>query len=205
MPGMLPAPVRVVVGLGNPGRRYENTRHNLGFMVVDRLACFASAGSWQERDHALTAWGRYRSTTGDEVRLLLVKPLTYMNASGLAVGPVFSSERVGLDDLLVVCDDLDLPPGQLRLRGKGSAGGHRGLLSIIATVGSDFPRLRVGIGRPPEGMSVVDYVLAPFATAEQQVFAAAADEAARAVLVWATEGIDVAMTRFNQRRPEALV
>ncbi|MBE3577877.1 MAG: aminoacyl-tRNA hydrolase [Limnochordales bacterium] len=196
--------MRVVVGLGNPGRRYENTRHSLGFMVVDRLARLLPGSTWQEGEMALVARACFEPANGDGVWLLLVKPLTYMNASGLAVSSLIAAERVTLEQLLVICDDLDLPPGQLRLRARGSAGGHRGLLSIIAAVGStDFPRLRIGIGRPPEGMSVVDYVLAPLAEEELAVYAAAAEEAARAVLVWATEGIDAAMTQFNRRRPQA--
>lgn len=203
MPGQLPAPLRVVVGLGNLGRRYENTRHNLGFMVVDRLARLLPADGWQERENALVARACYHLADGGGVGLLLVKPLTFMNASGLAVSPLMAAEQLALTQLLVVCDDLDLPPGQLRLRARGSAGGHRGLLSVMAAVGSsDFPRLRIGIGRPPEGMSVVDYVLAPLGEEELSLFAAAAEKAARAVLVWATEGIDAAMTRFNQRRPQ---
>lgn len=216
--------MRVVVGLGNPGTRYELTRHNLGFMVVDQVAArvfgprsrapglslpmslcsglrSCSRSGWRKEGQALLCSGRVElPASGESTDLLLVKPLTFMNASGEAVGPLVNALGIELANLLVVCDDLDLPCGQLRLRPRGSAGGHRGLASVIAAVGEGFPRLRVGIDRPPEGVDVIDYVLGEPDEKEWECLAAAVDQAAEAVLVWLEEGIAAAMSRFNTRR-----
>ena len=139
---------KIIVGLGNPGSRYEDTRHNVGWMVLDRLAERAgSTGRARARDAAATVRGRY-----DDLDLLLVKPTTFMNLSGVAVRKVLARERAPLDDLLVVVDDFALPLGRLRMRERGSAGGHNGLRSIIGELGTqEFARLRVGIGEPAPG------------------------------------------------------
>ena len=183
--------MKIVVGLGNPGRQYLETRHNVGWRVVDRLADRAGWGGGRERDAARVAWGRYRG-----LDLELVKPLTFMNESGLAVRKVLARERAPLEDLLVVCDDFALPFGRLRLREAGSAGGHNGLRSIIGELGSQhFARLRVGIGEPRAG--AVDHVLARFSAAEQADLEGLVDAAADAVEDWAREGVNRAATRWN--------
>lgn len=185
---------RLVCGLGNPGPRYAWTRHNAGYLVVDRLASLLG-GKWLEyRGLALTA----RVKIG-EVPVLLAKPLTFMNLSGTAVAALVRAGGFSLEEVLVVADDLDLPLGVIRLRPKGSAGGHRGLASVISALGtSEFPRLRLGIGRPPEGCDAVSYVLDPFPPEERATFEFVLDRAVEAVQSWATEGIVAAMNKFNR-------
>ncbi len=183
--------MKIVVGLGNPGRQYAETRHNIGWMVVDRLADRAGWGGGKERDAARVVWGRYR---GLDVEL--VKPLTFMNESGLAVRKVLARERAQLEDLLVVCDDFALPFGRLRLREAGSAGGHNGLRSIIGELGNQrFARLRVGIGEPSR--DAVDHVLNRFSGPERRDLDVLLDAAADAVEDWAREGANRAATRWN--------
>lgn len=185
--------VRLVVGLGNPGPRYAQTRHNVGFMVLDLLAG-AIAASWGEEPYeALLARGRW---AGLDVYLL--KPLTFMNLSGRAVAEACRRLRVAPAEIAVVHDDLDLPVGRLRLRRRGSAGGHRGVASVIAAVGTEeFGRVKIGIGRPPEGLTAADYVLQPFGREERPVVDQVLDRACRAVLTLLAEGYDAAMNRFN--------
>ena len=145
----------VVVGLGNPGKKYENTRHNLGFMVVDRIAARQGFTKWQSKYDSLYAEGR----SGDN-RVMLVKPQTFMNLSGNAVQPLMQFFKVPLENLVVVVDDLDLDLGKVRTRESGSDGGHRGLRSITERLGSQgYKRIRVGIGRPEPGQSVISRVL----------------------------------------------
>jgi PTH1 family peptidyl-tRNA hydrolase len=190
--------VRIVVGLGNPGRQYEETRHNVGWMVLDRIADRAGwTGRGKSRDAAAVVRGRY----GD-LELVLVKPQTYMNGSGLAVRKVLARERVKLEDLLVVVDDFALPLGRLRLREEGSAGGHNGLRSIIGEMGTQrFARLRVGIGEPDRG--AVDHVLSRFVADERPRLEQVLDAAADAVEEWARDGAARAANRWNAwRLPE---
>jgi peptidyl-tRNA hydrolase, PTH1 family len=184
--------VKVVFGLGNPGRQYEATRHNVGWMVLDRIASRAGwSGRARERDAAASARGR----VGD-LDLLLVKPLTYMNESGLAVRKVLARERAKMEDVLVVADDFALPFGRLRVRASGTAGGHNGLRSIIAEMGTqDFARLRVGIGEPRR--DATDHVLSRFAREEERLLAGLLDAAADAVETWAREGAAAAANRWN--------
>lgn len=183
--------MKVVVGLGNPGGRYGATRHNVGWMVIDRLADRAGWSGGRERDAARVAWGRY----GD-LDLMLVKPLTFMNESGLAVRKSLARERTPLEDLLVVCDDFALPFGRLRLREAGSAGGHNGLRSIIGELGSQkFARLRVGIGEPAQ--DAIDHVLSRFAADERRELPIVLDAAADAVETWARDGAPRAASRWN--------
>jgi PTH1 family peptidyl-tRNA hydrolase len=184
--------VKIVVGLGNPGEQYEKTRHNVGWMVLDRIADQAGwSGRGRTRDAASIAMGRFRG-----LDLTLVKPLTFMNESGLAVRKVLARERTPLTDLLVVVDDFALPFGRLRFREGGGAGGHNGLQSIIAELGSDrFSRLRVGIGEP--GRNSVYHVLSRFAPAEQARMQELLDEATEGVETWAREGTSRAANRFN--------
>jgi len=184
--------VKLVVGLGNPGKQYEQTRHNVGWMVLDRLAERAGwTGRSRARDAAATVYGRYRG-----LDLMLVKPTTFMNLSGVAVRKVLARQRAPLDDLLVVVDDFALPLGRVRLREKGSAGGHNGLRSIIGELGSqDFARLRVGIGEP--GRSATDHVLSRFRPDEKQLVEQVVDAAADAVEDWARDGAARASNRWN--------
>ncbi|HEY0443616.1 MAG TPA: aminoacyl-tRNA hydrolase [Candidatus Limnocylindrales bacterium] len=184
--------MKIVVGLGNPGDRYAKTRHNIGWMVVDRLAELAGwAGRARTRDASLIAMGRFRG-----LDLVLAKPLTYMNDSGLAVRKLLAREHAPLPDLLVIADDFALPFGKLRFREGGSAGGHNGLRSIIGELGTEkFSRLRVGIGDP--GRTAVDHVLSGFALDERQRLDELLDAAAQGVEAWAREGTSKAANRFN--------
>jgi PTH1 family peptidyl-tRNA hydrolase len=188
---------KVVLGLGNPGSRYQNTRHNIGWMVLDRLADrHGAAGRAKEKDAAATVRGRI----GD-VELILVKPLTYMNESGRAMRKVLARERAPLKDVLVVVDDMDLPLGRVRMKARGSAGGHNGLRSIIGEMGTEsFARLRVGIGAPSKG-SAVSHVLGDFEHAEQRHLELILDAAADAVELWAEAGPEVVANRWNGWKP----
>jgi PTH1 family peptidyl-tRNA hydrolase len=187
--------VKIVVGLGNPGARYARTRHNVGWMVVDRLADRAGwGGRGKARDAASVVWGRYEG-----LDLELVKPLTFMNESGAAVRKVLAREHAPLEELLVVADDFALPFGRLRLRQAGSAGGHNGLRSIIGELGDQgFARLRVGIGEP--GADAVDHVLATFSADERRHLDEILDAAADAVEDWARDGAARAANRWNPWR-----
>ncbi len=174
----------VVVGLGNPGRSYERTRHNIGFLVADELAG-RHGGEFQKKKRAVAA-PVGMPPSGNAT---LVKPQTYMNNSGAALG----GYKVG--DLIVVHDDLDLAPGTVRVKVGGGAGGHNGLRSIISQLGADFVRVRVGIGRPPVGLTVTDYVLGKMDSAVRDT----AGEAADAVEAIIESGPEAAMNRFNVR------
>jgi PTH1 family peptidyl-tRNA hydrolase len=183
--------VKIVVGLGNPGNRYAKTRHNVGWMVLDRLADRAGWGAGRERDAARVVWGRFEG-----LDLELVKPQTFMNESGLAVRKVLAREHAPLDDLLVVADDFALPFGRLRLREAGSAGGHNGLRSIIGELDSQkFARLRVGIGEPSR--TAVDHVLSTFSPEERADLERVIEAAADAAVDWARDGASRAANRWN--------
>ncbi len=188
--------MKVVIGLGNPGSQYERTRHNVGWLVLDRLAERAGlAGRHKAKDAAVTVRGRHRG-----IDLVLVKPTTYMNLSGVAVRKVLARERVPLSDMLIVVDDFDLPFGRLRMRAEGSAGTHNGLRSIVAEMGTQkWARLRVGIGVGTEGHggSAKEHVLTTFTTEEMRALPEVLDAAADAVEVWATDGPARAADRFN--------
>jgi peptidyl-tRNA hydrolase, PTH1 family len=184
--------VKLVVGLGNPGSQYARTRHNIGWLVVDRLADRAGwAGRGRRRDGSSVVMGRYKG-----LDLTLVKPLTYMNDSGLAVRKVLAREHAPLVDLLVVADDFALPFGKLRFREGGSHGGHNGLRSIVDELGNEkFSRLRIGIGDPDRG--AIDHVLSTFERGEAARLNELLDAAADAVEAWAREGTSKAANRFN--------
>ena len=184
--------MKIVVGLGNPGDQYAKTRHNIGWMVLDRLA---DRGGWggrgRTRDASAIAMGRYRG-----LDLMIVKPLTFMNESGRAVRKVLTREHAPLAELLVVADDFALPFGKLRFREGGGSGGHNGLGSIIDELSTEkFSRLRVGIGAPDRAF--VDHVLAPFQPDERERLDALLDTAADAVEEWARHGTSKAANRFN--------
>ena len=186
--------MKLIVGLGNPGLRYRNNRHNVGFQIVDALAVAHGLEFGKTKYKARLADGVIR-----EQRVLLVKPMTYMNLSGEAVQPLVHFYKIDLADLMVVYDDLDLPLGRIRLRPFGGAGGHNGMKSIIQRLGGDrFPRLRVGIGRPPGRMDPADYVLQDFSPDEEIIMAQVRERAVQALECWLAEGIDAAMNAFNQ-------
>lgn len=154
--------MKMIVGLGNPGKNYEKTRHNIGFQVIDELSHRLAAPVMQAKFN-----GMFSVIHTPKGKVMLVKPLTYMNLSGECVVPLMKYFDIDVADLTVIYDDLDFKPGEIRLRQKGSAGGHNGMKSLIAHLGTDqFNRIRMGIGRPISGMKVSDYVLAPFAKDE---------------------------------------
>ena len=189
----LPSAMKLIVGLGNPGPRYERNRHNIGFQIVDVLAAARRLSFDKMQFKARVVDGRI-----DEQRLLLAKPQTYMNGSGEAVQPLAAYYKVEPPDILVIFDDLDLPTGKLRFRPFGGAGGHNGMKSIIQRLGTDqFPRLRIGIDRPPGRMDPADYVLQDFSAAEEEVMVLVRDRAVAAVQAWLAEGLAVAMNQFN--------
>jgi PTH1 family peptidyl-tRNA hydrolase len=187
-----PGTEKLIVGLGNPGRKYANNRHNVGFQCLDRLA-EAWGLSFSRRKHkALLAQGE---TAG--LKVILAKPQTFMNLSGEAVERLARFYKVPPKDILVIYDDLDLPVGKIRLRPEGGSGGHKGMKSIIEHLGTNgFCRLRVGIGRPPHG-DPVDYVLGDFAPDERIAIDEARERAVSAVELWLAEGIVVAMNKYN--------
>lgn len=189
--------MKLVVGLGNPGRRYRGTRHNVGWEVLDRLARRLGAAVDKEEGWALVGTARV-----GRQRVLLAKPQTYVNLSGTAVDDLRRRHRIRPQEILVILDDLDLPLGRLRLRAGGSHGGHRGLRSILDALGTeDVPRLRIGIGRPPAGVDPADYVLTPFSPDERAALEPVLDRAAEAAEVALREGLEAAMTRFNAPAP----
>ena len=182
--------LRLLVGLGNPGSEYAGTRHNIGFMVLDRLAqqenlSFAPASKW---NCTWTRWGE----------IILVKPMTYMNRSGDSVAAIGHYFRIQADELLTVVDDVALPLGKLRLRESGSDGGHNGLKSIIAHFGTEFPRLRIGVGAAADSADLVDHVLSTFSKAEQETIDRSVERATEAIRKVADEGIEAAMNIFNR-------
>lgn len=185
--------VSLVVGLGNPGREYAHTRHNIGFQIVTRLAQQHGHSFTRLQNEALVATGRIA-----DVRVVLAKPQTWMNESGRAVGPLVRFYKVEPARLLVIYDDLDLAAGTLRLRSEGGSGGHKGMRSIIERVGTQaFPRLRVGIGRPPGRMDPADYVLQPFTRDEDLLMDGVRDRAVKAIECFLALGVAAAMNRFN--------
>jgi peptidyl-tRNA hydrolase, PTH1 family len=187
---------RLVVGLGNPGKDYQETRHNIGFRVIDLLAERHGIDLRKHRHQSVYGEGRIEGAG-----VLLAKPLTYMNLSGTAVAALARYHGVAPGDVLVICDDVNLPLGRLRLRVKGSAGGHNGLKSIIGSLGTpEFPRLRIGVGAPA-GQPMVDHVLGKFNRREAEIITAALSVAADAVELILREGIEAAMNRYNTYEP----
>jgi len=185
--------MKLIVGLGNPGRKYVGTRHNVGFDVVAELSRRGSAPAPRKAFESELA----EIAIGDE-RVLLAAPQTFMNLSGRAVRQILDFYKLGLADLLVICDDLNLPMGRLRLRKNGSAGGQKGLRNIIEHAGTEeFARLRIGIDRPPERMDATAYVLQKFTASERDAMSDAVAAAAAAAELWATQGPDAAMNRVN--------
>ncbi len=186
--------MHLVVGLGNPGKAYAGSRHNLGFRVVEALSHKLGSSRPATQHHSLCALAVHNGR-----QLLLVQPLTYMNRSGRAVNELVYNYRVELECLLVICDDLDLPPGMIRLRQRGGSAGHRGLQSIIEDLGTDqFARLRIGIGKTPEGRDAADYVTGPVGEPDRTLLSKAVDRAAEATLMYVSEGPLAVMNSYNK-------
>jgi PTH1 family peptidyl-tRNA hydrolase len=184
--------MKVIVGLGNPGSKYIGTRHNVGFEVIDYLAAAPGCTTYREKFEASVA----ELKDGDET-ILLVKPLTFMNLSGRSVRAVLDFYKLPVEQLLVVCDDFNLPLGKLRVRTKGSHGGQNGLRNIQEQLGTDaYSRLRIGVGQPVTG-EAVDFVLSKFKPGERQATEEAIALAAKAALVWVRQGVEACMNRFN--------
>jgi peptidyl-tRNA hydrolase, PTH1 family len=183
----------LIVGLGNPGRKFEHNRHNVGFMLLNRLAEKLGESFGRVESRALVAKATYQGQ-----HILLVKPQTYMNNSGSAVSSLMRFYKVPLENLLVSYDDVDLPLGTLRIRPFGGSAGQKGMQSIIERLGTDeFPRLRLGTGRPPGRMEAADYVLQNFPPSEADLLAETLDRAVGATLTFIRDGLDKAMTLFN--------
>lgn len=186
----------VIAGLGNPGTKYENTRHNIGFMVIDAVA---------DKNHISVTEKKHRAIIGKGMiggeRALLVKPQTFMNLSGESIREVIDYYKIEeKTELIVISDDISLAPGALRIRKKGSAGGHNGLRNIILHLGHDeFQRIRLGVGEKPHGYDLADYVLAHFNEDDRALIRESVEQAAEAVEVMVTEGVDRAMNRFNKK------
>ncbi|KYG58637.1 aminoacyl-tRNA hydrolase [Planococcus maritimus] len=186
--------MKMIIGLGNPGKPYEETRHNIGFQVIDQLASEWNAPLTQSKFK-----GMYSVVHRPEGKVMLVKPLTYMNLSGECIGPLMDYYNVDLEDIVVIYDDLDLPTGQLRLRQKGSAGGHNGIKSLIQHLGTQqFNRMRIGISRPPQGMKVPDYVLAKFGSEERPLMQEAVEKSADACNYWLSKPFNEVMNEYNK-------
>jgi len=183
----------LIVGLGNPGKVYAANRHNVGFMLLSRLAERLGETFGRVESRALLTKAVYQGR-----RLILVKPQTYMNASGSSVRSLLRFYKVPVQNLLVAFDDVDLPFETIRIRAEGGSGGQKGMQSIIDQLGSEaFPRLRIGIGRPPGRMEAADYVLQDFPKAERELLAITLDRAADAVLSFVADGLDKAMNLYN--------
>jgi PTH1 family peptidyl-tRNA hydrolase len=189
---------KFIVGLGNPGRQYENTRHNIGFRVVAELARRWQAGSGRQAFDGLLFDARFSRSGAGEKRVRLLCPMTYMNRSGQSVRKLADFYKADRRNVLVVLDDLALPTGRLRIRESGSAGGHNGLSDILAAMGGvDVPRLRIGIGANPPGMDSADYVLSSFTAGERETVEEAVWKAADAAEDWVFESIADVMNRWN--------
>ncbi len=186
----------IIAGLGNPTKEYDKTRHNAGFGVVDELAERYNIDIGERKHRALCGKGVIEGH-----KVLLVKPQTFMNLSGESVRAVVDYYKIRPEELIVIYDDISLAPGQLRIRRKGSAGGHNGIKNIIAHLGTqEFSRIKVGVGEKPPRMDLKDYVLSRFSKGEQEQMAQAFKEAAQAAVMMMTEGVDKAMNHFNMKK-----
>ncbi|MGE5197268.1 MAG: aminoacyl-tRNA hydrolase [Deltaproteobacteria bacterium] len=192
--------MKLIVGLGNPGRIYASTRHNIGFLVVKALAEKHRIGL--KRDGGTSSLGGKGEIDGQDT--VLAMPLTYMNLSGKAVAALIKKYKIDPDSLLVIHDDLELETGRLKIKSSGSSGGHRGLKSVIEALNSqEFARLRIGIGRPARAAAdMTEYVLSPFTRGESQRIKEAVESACECCLVWLKEGVDKSMNIFNRKKPQ---
>ena len=188
--------MKVIVGLGNPGRQYERTRHNIGFEAIDYIAGKNQIEISSRKHKALIGSGYLGGQ-----RVLLVKPQTFMNLSGESLRGIMDFYKLEPSDFIVIFDDISLDVGQLRIRRKGSAGGHNGIKSIISHLGSmDFPRVKIGVGEKPKGYDLADYVLGHFPAEERSIMDEAAKTAAEAIRMIITENADAAMNHFNSKK-----
>lgn len=185
--------MKLIIGLGNPGRQYENTRHNVGFNVIDKLSEELAIPLDRQKFNGLYGMGHI---SGEKV--ILLKPLTYMNLSGECIRPLMDYYDISTEEIVVIYDDLDLPVGKIRLRSKGSAGGHNGIKSMILHLGTqEFNRLRVGIDRPVNGMKITDYVLGKFTQEEMEGINQAIDYSAKACEDWIRKSFVQVMNEYN--------
>lgn len=188
----------IIVGLGNPTKEYHKTRHNVGFDTIDRLAYRFGISVTEKKHKALCGKGVIEGQ-----KVILAKPQTFMNLSGESVRAIMDFYKVTPEEIIVIYDDISLEPGQLRIRLKGSAGGHNGIKNIIAHTGTqEFPRIKVGVGEKPSRMDLAAYVLSRFSQGEQTLMDEAMDEAGKAVVMMITENYDKAMNQFNTRKKE---
>lgn len=189
----------IIVGLGNPTKEYDKTRHNVGFSVIDVLADRIGIDVTEKKHRAICGKGILEGQ-----KVILAKPQTFMNLSGESVRAMADFYKAALDEVIIIYDDISLEPGQLRIRSKGSAGGHNGIKNIIAHLGTqEFPRIKIGVGEKPRNMDLADYVLSRFSKGEQELMDDAFREAADAVAMMVAEGIDPAMNHFNAKKPKA--
>jgi PTH1 family peptidyl-tRNA hydrolase len=187
--------VYLIAGLGNPGKAYENTRHNMGFRVIDHWAGSLGVQLSNRRFQSRNARASYR-----EKGLILVRPMTYMNLSGQSIRAIADYFHINTEDILVVHDDLDLPLGKIRVVRNGGAGGHKGILSIVQCLGAkEFLRVKVGIGRPRHGEDVENYVLSPFYSDEKEILEGVVNLAVGACELFVSEGIEAAMNQLNSK------
>ena len=190
---MTPEASYLLIGLGNPGREYRDSRHNVGFMLVDRIAVRLEARGMKVQSKAITTTAMY-----EDRKLILAKPQTYMNLSGQSVQGLIHFYKLPLANVLIAYDDLDIPFGTIRIRPGGGPGGQRGMASTIEHIGTnDFPRLRIGIGRPPGRMDSAAYILQDFTRAEMKILSEIIDRAADAALEFVVNGLDKAMNKYN--------
>ena len=192
--------MKLIVGLGNPGKEYERTRHNSGFMAIDRLADKCGASITTSKWNALVATTRIEGQA-----VLLMKPLTYMNLSGQAVVQAVNYYKIDPSDIIVIHDDMDIPVGSLRIRKNGSAGGQKGMKNIMDILGTkEIARIRVGVGHDQKGKTVPDFVLSPVAKADQDKFDIALNGASDAAYAWVFETMDIVMNKYNikEKKPK---
>ena len=190
---MTPETTYLLIGLGNPGREYRDTRHNVGFMLIDRLIVRLNARGMKVQSKAIVT-----NATYEDRKLILAKPQTYMNLSGQSAQGLLHFYKLPVENMLIAHDDLDIPFGSIRIRPKGGPGGQGGMASTISQLGTkDFPRLRIGIGRPPGRMDPAAYVLQNFSRDEMKVLSEIVDRAAAAALEFAKNGVNAAMNKFN--------
>ena len=188
----------LIAGLGNPTREYEKTRHNVGFETIDILADKAGTTVTEKKHKALYGKGYIGGQ-----KVILAKPQTYMNLSGESIREIADFYKIEPENIIILCDDINLSEGQLRIRLKGSAGGHNGLKNIISHLGTqEFPRIRIGVGEKPRGMDLADYVLGRFPKEQQAVMEEAYRDAADAACMMIEEGADAAMTHYNTKHKE---
>jgi PTH1 family peptidyl-tRNA hydrolase len=188
--------MKLIVGLGNPGKAYQGSRHNLGSLII-RTLCKRHKVSLKKDIQTLSLCGK---TALEGQKIILALPLVFMNVSGAAVKVLLKKSKIGLKDLLVICDDLDLELGRLKIRPEGSSGGHRGLSSIATSLNSrEFARLRLGIGRPRLAFKAAGYVLSRFSRAEQKQLKAVVEKACDCCDSWVTQGLEKSMNIFNRQ------